>query len=109
MKRYILSDATPGSDYIPQSFDRDSAYDIAYAVETRIKDKFGKRWKGLSVEIDDISFSDNSVEMQVDVYNKDTLKCDGRFKFTQYEDYFDKADYESHINRKVNGFVDSIY
>lgn len=92
-------------EYRPAPFDHRSANELADDVHDAIYQKYGKRFKKISVDIDDIKFDDDYVKFYVDVYNDDKLKFEGEFEFSPYSDYWDQTDYEQHKKSTIARFV----
>lgn len=108
MKKYIrCATISEDDEYVPNVSDSDGEY-ISETVSDEIKERYGKRYKKLRVDISDLSVNDNSVNMLVDVYNGDKLLKEDKFSFSAYDSYFDYQDYTSHLNRTIYKFVSNI-
>lgn len=97
-------------DFRPAPFDKQMVKDIVDDVHDSIYTKYGRRFKQIDIEIENILYDDYTVSFDVDVFNGDTLKLEGHFEFVPYSDYWDVTDYDQHksttISRFVNGLVD---
>lgn len=94
--------------FIPESFDDVDIDDIVENIRQKVLDKYGRRFKRISVDIDDISWNDTRFRCEVSIFNGDRLVSQKYFDFTQYDDYFDESDYSSHFNREIISFVENL-
>lgn len=111
MKRYVNSSEDVEYSYIPESFesDEDSVDEILNQLHEEITKKFGKKYKNLSVDIDDVRWKPTRLIADVFVYNNDVLKAKGEFDFMAYSEYEDISDYYSHVSRTISKFVNNLY
>lgn len=107
MKRYIKSSEDSWDmDYHPEiSEDVD---DIITTLQEEVKQKFQRRYKNIQVDVDDIKWSSNRLEADVDIYNGEKHMKSAHFSFSAYDSYFDHEDYVSHLNRKIYEFVSNM-
>lgn len=105
MKRYICSTFDWDSEYIPPEFTHESVGDVMHQLDAEIKRKYGRRYKNLGVDYDDIAFDGGRLSITVYMYNNGKLVGDGVFSFYQYDDYFDESDYTRHLNTSISRFV----
>lgn len=101
MKRYIKAS---DMDYIPE-ITFDEADDILSALHYALDVKYSKRYKSLQIDIDDVTCEDNRVKAKISLYNNGKIIVESWFDFAAYDEYFDKDDYDSHINRTIYEFV----
>lgn len=82
--------------------------DIIEELISRVREKYGRRFKKLQLDIDDIRWGKHSLKAQVTLYNGDRLISDSEFSFAAYDEYFDEDDYNQHITRTIVEFVDNL-
>lgn len=78
---------------------------IVPKVKEKLIEKFGKRFKKISVDTDNIRFNKSKVMIDVDIYNNGQHKTGGEFSFTRYTSYFDESDFYQHLNTSISEFV----
>ena len=109
MKRYIKSVYEEQEDvFQPNKFDEESVDAILKLIQDAIQEKFGRRYKSLSVDFDDLYFDDYNMQCQVTVYNNNVAKLAGEFKFSPYSSYWDITDYQQHQNTTIQKFVSTL-
>lgn len=76
----------------------------------KISDKYRRPGRMIDVDIDEIQWDDekNSLSALIVVYVNGDIKADKIFKFTAYDEYFDEDDFDSHIYRKIDNFIQSL-
>lgn len=108
MKRYIKADSSfweQNQEFVP-NIDFDFVEDtVIPELKSKLTDRFGKRYKNISIDLDDIRCNSSRVVMDVAVYNKDVLKTSGEFNFLAYTEYWDELDFKSHLSQKISEFV----
>ena len=104
----ILCRTTDLDEVRPAPFDMDMVKNIIDDVHTAILDKYGRRFRKIDVEIDDVLYDDYTVSFHVDVFNGDVLKMSKEFEFTPYSDYWDVSDYNQHLSTTITRFVDNL-
>lgn len=114
MKRLITANEdinnTNDEEFVP-SRDLDfeeQVYDtIIPQLRMLLKDKFKKKFRAgdVGIDVDDILVKGCACSMDISVWYKAEIKRHGRFRFGAYSDYWDRSDYESHLNRTINEFV----
>lgn len=95
-------------NYRPEPFNAESVDKILEDLRDAIQQKFGKRYKDISVDFDDIYFDDDMMKCQVAVYNNGVLRLEGSFDFTPYSDYWDITDYQQHKDTNIQKFVSKL-
>lgn len=94
--------------FIPESFDDTDVEDIIETIRQKVLDKYGRRFKKIAIDIDDVSWSDTRFRCEVSIFNGNRLVSQKYFDFTQYDDYFDESDYNSHLSREIISFVGNL-
>ena len=87
-------------DFIEQS--------VIPKLREAITDKYGRRFKNIGIDFDDVRFNEARVDIQVDVYNKDVHKGGAEFRFIRYTSYFDESDFYQHLNTTISQFVSNL-
>lgn len=78
---------------------------IVPKVKSKITERFGKRFKTISIDSDNVRFNKSKVLIEFDVYNNNQHKTGGEFSFTRYNSYFDESDFYQHLNTSISEFV----
>lgn len=117
MKRVIKSSVikadsdfwNTNEEFIPKPFTFDFLEDeVIPSIKNKISEIYGRRFKNMSVDIDDIAIggrTGRSFRVVVTIYNNNQIKKQGTFQFACYSDYWDEADFKQHLNRSINEFV----
>lgn len=105
MKRVIVASE---DFYEPEPFDDESSKVLLNKVKGAVIDKYGRRLKGIRIEMVSPSYTDTSVSAQFNVYNKNTLKASKLFEFHMYDDYWEESDYIQHLNMCINKFLEDL-
>lgn len=107
MKRVIK--ATTNSDEFVPEMSWDFVEDtILPQLKNKVIEKFGRRYKSIQVDLDDIAFEGKRMQAEVIVYNNGQEKNRGMFTFSAWDGYWDEADFTSHLSQKISSFVNSL-
>lgn len=107
MKRVIKSNVN-SDEFVPEmSWDFvESA--ILPQLKSKVIERFGRRYKGIDVDLDDVALEGNRMQAEVIVYNNGNEKNRGTFSFVAWDSYWDEDDFNSHLAQKLNSFVSSL-
>lgn len=108
MKRIICYTSDDIDQFVFGPFSKDSVNDILDDLYDAVQDAYSRRFKNLTISIDDYLYTDTKLQAKVSVYNNNVLKMRGTFTFEPYSDYWDVSDYEQHLNTTIQKFVNSL-
>lgn len=107
MKRVIKSNVN-SDEFVPEMSWDFVENAILPQLKSKVIERFGRRYKGIAVDLDDIAFEGNRVQAEVIVYNNGNEKNHGTFSFVAWDSYWDEGDFNSHLAQKINSFVSSL-
>ena len=106
MKLYIRASE---DEYIPTDFTSDFIDDVKMRLENEIISKYGRKYKDMIIDFDDVAFEGTRLQMNAILYNKSgKFLSEGKFKFNAYSDYWDEEDFQSHLNQQIHTFVEGL-
>lgn len=103
---YNTSDNFDG--YRPEPFTLEYVNYILDKLNNEIFNKYLRRYKKLEIDFDDINYSENSMKANVILYRNTRLIASDEFEFIPYSDYWDKSDYNQHLDTTVSKFVEKL-
>lgn len=103
---YSTSDNFDG--YRPEPFTLEYVNYILDKLKNEIVNEYSRRYKKLDIDFDDINYSENSMKTNVIVHNNSRLIASNKFEFTPYSDYWDKEDYNQHLDTSIINFVEHL-
>lgn len=106
MKVYIRS--AQDEMYYPK-IDTDEGLNIIKRLRSMLQDKADRRPGQGLISVSYVEISDDSISMNVEYSRKNNLIIEKPCKITIYDEYFDKADYTSHVNRQIISFVQMFF
>lgn len=107
MKRVIKSNVN-SDEFVPEMSWDFVENTILPQLKSKVIERFGRRYKGIAVDLDDIAFEGNRMQAEVIVYNNGNGKNRGMFSFAAWDGYWDEDDFNSHLAQKINSFVSSL-
>lgn len=106
MKLYVKS--AQGDMYYPD-INIDEGLNIINRLRTSLQDKADKRTGQGLISVSDVEIADDRISMNVEYSRKQNLIMEKHCNITIYDEYFDKEDYTSHINRQIFSFVQMFF
>ena len=103
---YNTSDNFDG--YRPEPFTLEYVNYVLEKMKTEIIEKYSRRYKKLEIDFDDINYNENSMKANIILYNNTRLIASDEFEFIPYSDYWDKSDYNQHLDTTVSKFVEKL-
>lgn len=107
MKKVIRASVNE-DEFVPSTFDDEFVEDIINKIKIQIKQKFGRRFKKMEIDVDDIAFEGTRMQAEFIVYNNGSAKADEKFRFSAYSGYWDEDDFNQHINTSISSFVENL-
>lgn len=102
MKLYIKS---AQDDMYHPHINIDEGLNVINRLRDMLQDKADMRPCQGRISVSDVDISDDMISMNVQYSRKQNLIIEKYCNITIYDEYFDKEDYESHINRQIISFV----
>lgn len=108
MKRVIRSSSNFDMEFVPELSWEFVENIILPQLKEKVIEKFGRRYKKIAVDLDDIAWEGNRMQAEVIVYNNNQEKLRGMFTFAAWDNYFDEDDFHSHLRQKIASFVNAL-
>lgn len=107
MKR-VIRQFDIDSQFIPDKFDDTFVSSIIDSIKTQIDGRYGRRFKKMEIDAEEIEFDDTHMQARIIVYNNGSAKANRMFEFDAYDEYWDKDDFDQHVNVSTNKFVENL-
>lgn len=107
MKR-VINSSFNSEEFIPEMTLDFVNNSILVPLKDKVLNKLYRRYRGIKVDLDDVVLDNNTLRVDVVVYNNKVEKKRSTFKFTAWDSYWDETDFKSHLTQKLNSFVDAI-
>lgn len=104
----LYSKSAQDGMYYP-NIDIDEGLNIINRLRSSLQDKADRRTGQGLISVSDVEISDDRISMNVEYSRKQNLIIEKRCNITIYDEYFDKGDYISHINRQIFSFVQMFF